>query len=44
MNIKINEKREKILFKVKEIVNNLDYKNLDYFDIYCETNLILATL
>lgn len=41
MNIKINEKREKILFKVQEIVNNLDYKNLDYFDIYCEKFLEL---
>ena len=38
MNNKIKDKRKNILNKVKTIINDLDYKKLEYFEDYFEKN------
>ena len=38
MNNKIKDKRKNIFNKVKTIINDLDYKKLEYFEDYFEKN------
>tara|TARA_Y100001970_G_C14242497_1_gene865798 strand:+ start:2418 stop:3935 length:1518 start_codon:yes stop_codon:yes gene_type:complete len=44
MNNKIKEKRGKIITKLNKIINNFDYKYLDYLDSYCDKNFELQLI